>query len=103
MSAAGPAHRMLSAEKRASLLAQARAAAPDPACLRVFGYGSLMWNPCFEPAESAPARLCGYQRRFCIFTTRARGSPEKPGLGLGLIPGPGDCLGLAYRLSPATL
>ncbi|MDX1514382.1 MAG: gamma-glutamylcyclotransferase, partial [Gammaproteobacteria bacterium] len=39
----------------------------------------------------------------CIFTTRARGSPEKPGLGLGLIPGPGDCLGLAYRLSPATL
>lgn len=31
--------------------------------LWVFGYGSLLWNPGFEVAETVPARLTGYTRQ----------------------------------------
>lgn len=30
----------------------------------VFGYGSLIWNPGFDPAEAVHARLAGYARSF---------------------------------------
>jgi cation transport protein ChaC len=30
----------------------------------VFGYGSLLWNPGFEPAETVTATLSGYHRNF---------------------------------------
>jgi cation transport protein ChaC len=30
----------------------------------VFGYGSLLWNPGFEPAETVTATLSGYHRSF---------------------------------------
>ena len=63
----------------------------------VFGYGSLMWNPAFHFAESAPGLLYGYHRQFCLWTPLGRGSPENPGLILGLEAG-GSCRGLAYRL-----
>jgi len=70
----------------------------------VFGFGSLMWNPCFSHTASHPATLSGYQRKFHIWTAKARGTPEKPGLGLCLEPVPdGECRGVAYRLDPATL
>jgi cation transport protein ChaC len=62
-----------------------------------------MWNPCFEPLESAPASLADYERHFCILTTRARGTPQRPGLGLGLVPGGGGCSGIVYRLDPEKL
>jgi cation transport protein ChaC len=62
-----------------------------------------MWNPCFEPLDSGPASIAGYERQFCILTTRARGTPQRPGLGLGLVPGAGSCRGIAYRLDPANL
>jgi cation transport protein ChaC len=63
----------------------------------VFGYGSLIWNPAFEFAETRIAVLHGLHRRFCIETRTGRGSPENPGLALALDSG-GSCRGLAFRL-----
>jgi len=63
----------------------------------VFAYGSLMWNPGFATPETAPARLQGWHRALCIYSEHYRGTPQKPGLILGLLPG-GSCRGLAHRL-----
>jgi len=52
--------------------------------LWVFGYGSLLWRPCFPVAEQLPAVADGYVNRLCIWTIEARGTPRTPGLGLGL-------------------
>ena len=52
--------------------------------LWVFGYGSLLWRPCFPVAEQLPAVADGYVNRLCIWTIEARGTPCTPGLGLGL-------------------
>ncbi|MGH6894325.1 MAG: gamma-glutamylcyclotransferase, partial [Dongiaceae bacterium] len=46
-----------------------------------------------------PATLYGYHRAFCITSTHYRGSPERPGLVLGLDRG-GQCLGRLYRIGP---
>jgi len=69
-----------------------------PGDLWVFGYGSLMWNPDFDHVESRPALLHGYQRAFCIYSVTYRGTPEHPGLVLGLNRG-GACRGVAFRVS----
>jgi len=63
----------------------------------VFGYGSLMWNPGFVPAEAGRARLCGYHRGLCVQSHVHRGTPLMPGLVLGLDRG-GACVGLAMRV-----
>jgi cation transport protein ChaC len=63
----------------------------------VFGYGSLMWQPGFATPETQAARLHGWHRAFCIYSEHYRGTPQKPGLILGLLPG-GSCRGLAHRL-----
>ncbi|APG48993.1 gamma-glutamylcyclotransferase [Phaeobacter porticola] len=52
--------------------------------LWVFAYGSLIWDPGFSPAEQLPARLTGYQRRFCLNSLRYRGTFSQPGLVLAL-------------------
>jgi cation transport protein ChaC len=62
----------------------------------VFGYGSLMWNPGFATPETRGARLHGWHRAFCIYSEHYRGTPKRPGLILGLLPG-GSCRGLAHR------
>lgn len=90
----------------AAALAASRAAAmaqrPDGP-VWVFGYGSLIWNPAFEPAERRRAVLYGYRRAFCFWTVSARGTPERPGLGLGLEAAPGAaCRGVALRIAGAT-
>ncbi len=66
----------------------------------VFGYGSLMWHPGFPHLEVRTALLRGYHRRFCVYSIRYRGTPEIPGLVLGLDRG-GACRGLAYRVPAA--
>jgi cation transport protein ChaC len=63
----------------------------------VFGYGSLIWNPGFDFAESHLGQVHGFHRAFCIRSTRYRGTPEQPGVVLGLDRG-GSCLGIAFRL-----
>jgi cation transport protein ChaC len=65
--------------------------------LWVFAYGSLMWKPGFASRETQAARLHGFHRAFCIYSEHYRGTPEKPGLILGLLAG-GACRGLAHRL-----
>ena len=64
----------------------------------VFGYGSLMWRPGFDYEEMVPALLRGYHRAFCIYSHHYRGTPDNPGLVLGITPG-GECHGIAFRVA----
>ena len=65
--------------------------------LWVFGYGSLMWSPGFRYEEKETALARGYHRALCILSSRYRGTPEKPGLVMGLCRG-GSCWGMAFRV-----
>ena len=65
--------------------------------LWIFAYGSLIWNPLFPVAEERVARVHGLHRSFCIWSRIGRGSPEQPGLVLGLDRG-GNCVGVVLRL-----
>ena len=66
----------------------------------VFAYGSLMWRPDIPFAERRQALLHGHHRRLCIYSHVHRGSPDKPGLVMGLDRG-GACRGIAYRIEAA--
>ncbi|MGN8160713.1 gamma-glutamylcyclotransferase [Salinisphaera sp. SWV1] len=73
-----------------AMLAQRPPAADLDAGVWVFGYGSLLWNPCVPVAEWLDVLLYGFHRDFRIRLTHGRGSAEAPGLMLGLVPG-GSC------------
>lgn len=58
-----------------------------------------MWRPDFVHSEMRPARLVGWHRAMCILSTHYRGTPERPGLVLGLDRG-GSCVGRVFRVEP---
>lgn len=65
----------------------------------VFGYGSLLWNPGFEVAESVIGTLPDYARSFCMRSIHHRGTVEVPGLVLALDEQVGEaCEGVALRV-----
>ncbi len=66
----------------------------------VFGYGSLMWNPGFAYVAAEPALIHGYHRALCVLSHIYRGTPDAPGLVLGLDRG-GSCHGVAFRVDKA--
>jgi cation transport protein ChaC len=93
----------------ARILDDAELEASRRACLRgwsgktdlwIFAYGSLVWNPLFRYVDCRPAHVHGYHREFCLRSILGRGSPDRPGLVLGLDRG-GSCRGVAYRLPAA--
>ena len=86
-----------SPQELARLRAGRRLDLPVASDFWVFGYGSLLWHPGFPHVEVRTARLRGYHRRFCIYSHRHRGTPERPGLVLGLDRG-GSCGGMAFRV-----
>jgi glutathione-specific gamma-glutamylcyclotransferase len=94
----GHAMEVLSEEEltRSRLETLARAPTGD---IWVFGYGSLIWNTAFHFVERRIATIHGHHRRFCLWTTLGRGSPDCPGLMLGLDRG-GSCRGVVLRIAP---
>jgi glutathione-specific gamma-glutamylcyclotransferase len=93
--------RTLNDEQLAASLQATLAKKPKGVGWWIFAYGSLLWNPLFPVAEMRPAKLHGLHRRFCLWSLATRGTPETPGLVLGLDRG-GACSGVALRL-PAPL
>ncbi|MFT3690281.1 gamma-glutamylcyclotransferase [Paenirhodobacter sp.] len=68
----------------------------------IFGYGSLIWDPGFTPAEVRRATLAGWRRSFCMRSIHFRGTAEAPGLVLALDAAEGaHCTGLALRVAEA--
>ncbi len=65
----------------------------------VFAYGSLMWNPEFDYSQAVLARVHGFHRAFCVRSTLYRGTPEQPGVVLGLDFG-GSVDGVAFQITP---
>lgn len=66
--------------------------------LWIFAYGSLVWNPALRVAERRIAQVRGWHRSFCLSMAVGRGTPDEPGLVLGLDRG-GVCDGVAYRIA----
>ncbi|MGE3874631.1 MAG: gamma-glutamylcyclotransferase [Parvibaculaceae bacterium] len=64
----------------------------------VFAYGSLLWRPAFEARAKHLAQAEGWRRDFCMEIRRWRGSPEQPGLMMGLRKG-GTCSGAVLQLA----
>ena len=65
----------------------------------IFGYASLLWKPDLAYVDRRLGIVRGYQRRLNVWTVRARGTPEHPGVGFGLERNEnGSCQGVVYCL-----
>ncbi len=90
--------RVLSLQELQDRLEAILAAAPASGDTWVFAYGSLLWNPAFHYVEERAGIVYGYHREFCLRTSIGRGSPDLPGLLLGLDRG-GSCRSVALRIA----
>ena len=70
---------------------------PAPGAVWVFGYGSLIWRPGFSYSHRQPSLLEGWHRAFCRYSFHHRGTPDRPGLVVGLRRGK-SCVGMAYAI-----
>jgi len=70
------------------------------AAVWLFAYGSLIWNPIFKFTDRQVGTIHGFHRRFCLWVPAGRGTPEQPGLVLGLDRG-GCCRGIAFQIADA--
>lgn len=101
MAQLNPGIKVLSdAERAASLGAMLDVRPEQGQGVWVFAYGSLIWNPMIEYGARRMARVPGWRRAFCLKVRSGRGSPENPGLMLGLMPG-GACTGVAFHIDEA--
>jgi len=66
--------------------------------LWIFAIGSLVWNPALRVAERRVAEVRGWHRSFCLSMAIGRGTPDEPGLVLGLDQG-GVCEGVVLRIA----
>jgi len=90
---------LLSDEELEKSWTETLACHPEPGTdVWIFGYGSLIWNPAFHFSEKRIGRLRGYHRQFCLWTHLGRGTPELPGMVLGLERG-GSCVGVVFRIA----
>lgn len=69
-----------------------------PGPLYVFGYGSLLWRPGFDYLTTRRARIHGFHRALRVWSFHHRGTPDRPGLVLGLDRG-GSCLGCMFEVA----
>ena len=92
-----PATQVLTPEQLERSVGNMLATHPSGEDLWLFGYGSLIWNPCIEFAERRVVLVRGHHRRFCVWSHMGRGTRERPGLVLGLDSG-GSCHGVAFRI-----
>lgn len=68
----------------------------------LFGYGSLIFKADFPWQQRRPASIMHWQRRFWQGSHDHRGTPEKPGRVVTLVPQQESrCAGMAYLISPA--
>ena len=100
---ASPTLQMLTdAERAASLRATLDARPEGRDGVWLFAYGSLIWNPALECGRRRAAHIHGWHRAFCLSTVAGRGTPDAPGLVLGLDRG-GACGGAAFWIEEAVL
>ena len=91
------ATKLLSEEALEATLQEALASPHRRGDVWLFAYGSLVWNPVLDFDDRVVATVHGYHRSFCLWSRINRGTPERPGLVLGLDRG-GRCPGVAYRI-----
>jgi cation transport protein ChaC len=94
---APPGMRVRADDEIAACLDDILARHPADEDVWLFGYGSLMWNPAMHFAEKRAGRVLGWHRKYCLWLEAGRGSPEAPGLMLGLDRG-GAASGALFRV-----
>ena len=68
--------------------------------LKIFTYGSQIWNPTFEAKGRTIARVHGWHREFSMIMPGFRGTPETPGLMMTMMSGD-QCRGVSFEIEEA--